>query len=74
MEFHVSQALGELVVDMEQAVLVAVEQHQACRARGRDLPAQLRADGPASAGHDDTLALKELANWCVVQANGFPGQ
>src|SRR2546430_11033303 len=50
--------LLELAQDLEQVVLGVVDQHQPPRSDPRDLPAQLRADRPASSRDEYDLTRK----------------
>jgi hypothetical protein len=43
--------LAQLAIDLEQRVLGALDEHQSARAELHALPADLRADASAGAGH-----------------------
>ena len=48
--------VDELALDLEEAGLAVVDEHEPGRAHAGDLPAQLGADRAARAGHEHHLA------------------
>jgi hypothetical protein len=64
----------KLVGDVEQAVLVAIDEHQPHRSSPDDLPAQLGADRAACASDEHAFVGEELDDWRVVEAHRIPSE
>jgi len=64
----------QLALDVVQRQLRHLEQHQAAGAEAYDLPAQLRADGPARPGDQHALAADARAKEFRLRRDRIPSQ
>ncbi len=73
-QVQVREVLLQLVLDVVGVVLVDVEDDEFLWLVSDNLPAQLRPDGAAAAGHQHGLALEVLENLRHVGFDGGPAQ
>src|SRR5438034_3285474 len=64
---HPREHLAQLEVERVQAILMSLEEDQQRRLISRDLPAELRPDGPAGAGDQHTLAFEQWVQLLKVR-------
>ena len=74
LQVQVGILLPQLQLDGVGVVFVDVEYDQLLRIVRRDLSAELRADGPAAAGHQDRLAVDEFKDIRHVRPDGLAAQ
>ncbi len=64
---HLGVLLAQFEVDLVEHVFAVIEQRQAGRAEGRDLPRQFAADGAAGAGDQHAPALHQPRHALAVE-------
>ena len=71
-EVQVREGILQLVLDVIGVVLIDIEDDELLRVMGRDLAAELGADGPAAARDQDGLAAEEVINLLHLGADHLP--
>ena len=64
----------KLLLDVIGVVFIDVEDDEMLRVMGRDLPAELRADGAAAARDEDDLAGELVEDFIHVDFDGLPSE
>ena len=73
-EVQIRILFAQLQLDGVGIVLIDIKNDELLRIVPRDLAAELRTDGPASACHKDNLAVNELIDLMKVGGDGFASQ
>ena len=73
-QLQVGVVVLELQLNIVGVVLVDVEDDELLGIVGRDLPAELAADGAAAAGNQHPLAMDEVEDLPHVRLDGLPAQ